>query len=235
MSAEDFDLGLRMLENEDYPVPPRLHNLVNYAKRHSGNGQMARLANALVSRMRDNAERYGALGAKPREQVKRLALGVRTLPDSALLPHRDALISLASRSEVQRDGYIALQRLAVYGDDAVPTLLALMKAGLEGGEHFYRDNQFQHPYLGGLQGLCMAGAKAPSARLELRRLTDAGTLPDHGPYGRLLFTTLLRLGEDREYVRTLFVAAARNKKNATDRHFNALEARALRDDPRCHF
>ena len=196
---------------------------------------MARLASALVSRMSDDAERYRALGAKPRQQIKHLALGVRALPDAALLPHKDALVTLASRSDVQRDGYLALQRLAVYGDDAVPTLLALMKTGLEGGEHFYRDNRFQHPYLGGLQGLCMAGAKAPSARPELRRLTDAGSLPDHGSYGRLLFTTLLRLGEDREHVRALFVAAARNKKNATDRHFNALEARALRDDPRCHF
>ena len=235
MSANDFELGLRMLENKDYPVPPRLHNLVKHAERHGSDRKMARLADLLVHRLHDDARHHRALGANPREQIRQLALGIRTLPDAALLPHRETLVSLASRSDVQRDGYVALQRLAVYGDLAVPTLLALMKTGLEGGEHFYRDTRFQHPYLGGLQGLCLAGAKAPSARQELRQLTDAGQLPDHGPYGRLLFTTLLRVGEDKEDVRALFVAAARNKKNATDRHFNALATRALKDKPRCHF
>ena len=235
MSAGDFELGLRMLESREFPAPPRLHNLVKYAGRHADAAEMARLAGLLIGRLNDDAQQYQALGAKPGEQIKRLAFGVRALPDAALLPYRDVMISLASRADVQLDGYVALRRLAVYGDDAVPALLALMKAGLEGGEHFYRDNRFQHPYLGGLQGLCLAGANAASALQELRQLAVAGKLPDHASYGRLLFTTLLRLGDSREHVQSLFVAAARNKANATDKHFDALAARAMKEKPRCHF
>lgn len=54
----------------------------------------------------------------------------------------------------------------------MPTLLALMKVGYASGESFYGDNRFQHPYLGGLQGLCLAGSSAASALQELRQLTD---------------------------------------------------------------
>lgn len=235
MSRDDFELGLRMLDNEDYPTPPRPHNLVKYAARNANDAEMARLAGLLVGRLNKDAQQHQALGANAEEQVKHLASAVHRLPDAALLPHRDEMVSLAARADVRRNGYVALQRLAVYGEDAVPTLLALMKAGLEGGERFYRDNRFQHPYLGGLQGLCRAGANAASALQELRQLTVAAKLPDHGPYGRLLFTTLLRLGEDKEQVRAMFVAAARNKANATDKHFDSLAARAMKAKPRCHF
>ena len=142
MGADDFELALRMLKDRDFPAPPRLHNLVRYAGRHADDAEMARLAGLLVGRLNDDAQQHQALGAKPGEQIKRLAFGVRALPDAALLPYRDVMISLASRTDVQRDGYVALRRLAVYGDDAVPALLALMKAGLEGGEHFYREPGF---------------------------------------------------------------------------------------------
>ncbi|MCP5084750.1 MAG: hypothetical protein GY948_23940 [Alphaproteobacteria bacterium] len=142
---------------------------------------------------------------------------------------------MASRPDVQWHGYIALQRLAVFGDDAVPTLFALMKVGLEGGKHFYRKSQFQHPYLGGLCGLCQAGAKATCALPELRQLTAEGMLPDHASYGGLQFTTLLRMGEDKEQVRALFVAAARNKSNATGRHFDRLVTRALKKKQKCYY
>lgn len=235
MSVDDFELGLRMLGNEDYPAPPRLYNLIKYAQRNAGDAEMARLAALLVTRLKNDVQQYQALGAKSKEQVKRLALGVQALPDAVLLPHKAEMIALASRADVQRDGYVALQKLAVYGDDAVPTLLTLIKVGLAGGKHFFRDNQFQHPYLGGLRGLCLAGARAASALQEMRQLTQAGKLPDHGPYGTLLFTTLLRLGEDKEQVRAMFDAAASNKANATDGHFNRLVSGAMKEHPRCYF
>ncbi len=235
MSAEDFELGLRMLGSENYPAPPRLHNLVKYAGRNAGDAEMAHLAGFFVARLNSDTSRHQALGVKPEKQIKHLASGIGALPAAVLLPHKKKMVALASRPDIQRHGYTALLRLAVYGDDAVPVLLTLMKVGLEGGEHFYRNNHFQHPYLGGLRGLCLAGAGAASALPELRRLTAEGKLPDHSSYGRLLFTTLLRLGEDRETVRARFMAAKRNKANATDKHFETLAARASKDKPPCHF
>ncbi|NNF78877.1 MAG: hypothetical protein HKN05_12690, partial [Rhizobiales bacterium] len=235
VDANDFKLAVRMLNNKDYPAPPSLHKLVNYAARSASEPELAALAGILVNRLSDASERYEGLGAKPAQQIKHLALGVRALPGKALLPHKEAMMALASRPDVQRHGYIALQRLAVFGDEAVPTLLTLMKAGLDGGEHFYRKPQFQHPYLGGLRGLCMAGSNATTALQDLRQLTAAGKLPDHASYGRLLFTTLLRVGEDKEQVRSLFMAAERNKANATDKHFDRLVAGALKKKRMCYF
>lgn len=235
LSAEDFALALRMLESDAYPAPPRLHNLVAYARRNAGDADMAHLADLFVSRLSADPATHEALGEKPRDQIRGLSLGIRMLPAAALLPHKDTMIALADRADIQHHGYIALQRLAVYGDDAVPALLSLMKAGIEGGEHFFRDNRFQHPYLGGLLGLCLAGESAASALRELRSLIAAGHLPDHSSYGRLLFTTLLRLGEDEDSVKALYVAAARDKEKATDKRFDQLATRAFREDRACRF
>ncbi len=235
MSAEDFELGLRVLGNAEFPAPPSPHNLIRYVERNAGDAEMAHLVGLFVERLNGDAARHQALGARPEDQIKLLSNVVRRLPDAALLPHKDTMISLASRPDIQRHGYVALRRLSVYGDDAVPALLTLMKAGFDGGEHFYRYHRYQNPYLGGMQGLCLAGARAASALPELRQLTAEGKLPNHGSHGRLLFTTLLRLGEDRDRVRTLFMAAARNKANATDEHFDALAARASGEKPPCHF
>ena len=235
MSEDDFALALRMLEDDAYPAPPRLHNLVTYARRHAGDADMARLADLFVARLGADPAQHQALGVNPGDQIRGLSNAIRKLPAAVLQPHRDAMIALADRADIQHHGYVALQRLAVYGDDAVPALLALMKAGIEGGEHFFRDNRFQHPYLGGLLGLCLAGETAASALRELRSLIAAGHLPDHSSYGRLLFTTLLRLGEERSRVQALYIAAARDREKATDTRFSQLAARAFREDRACHF
>lgn len=238
MTAKDFALGLRMLGNDAYPAPPRLHNLVRYAGRNPGDAGAERLtllAELILARLSADPTRHQALGAEPKDQIKLLSNALRALPRAVLLPHKQTMISLAARADIQHHGYTALQRLAVYGDDAVPALLALIKAGTEGGEHFFRDNRFQHPYLGGLIGLCLAGDAAPSALSELRQLAAEGQLPGHGPYGRLLFTTLLRLGADRDQVQALYVEAARNTANATDKRFDKLVARASNENPPCHF
>ena len=123
MDAEDFELGLRVLENLDYPAPPRLHNFISYAKRNGKDPAMSQLAGFIVTRLNNNRQKYWHLGVKPREEIKTLALGIRRLPAAHLLPHKEAMIAVASRPDVQLYGYSALQRLAVFGDDAVPTLL----------------------------------------------------------------------------------------------------------------
>ena len=235
LSARDFELALRMLNNKNFPVPPRLHTLVKFAERNADEAELTRLAGILLNRLDEGAERYQELGVKPSKQIKRLAVGLNALPAEALLPHKEVMLSLATRPSAQRNGYAALRRLAVFGDEAVPTLLGLMKVGYEGGEHFYRKSQYQHPYLAGLGGLCQAGPEGATALPELRHLMTEGKLPDHASYGRLLFTTLLRLGEDKDQVRPLFKAAARNKSNATDKHFNAFVARAFSKNQRCYF
>lgn len=232
IERQDFDLASRMLASTEYPVPPKLHYLVAYAEREAGPDGLEQFADLLIDRL---IERGRQPGTERDEQLRHLVLAVNRLPDRTLQDRRDDMLALARSPRMQVQGYTALQRLAAYGDTAVPTLLALMEVGLEGGEHFYRKNQFQHPYLGGLVGLCRAGHTAQSALDPLRRMSEAGRLPQHAGYGRLLFTTLLRLGEDPERVRALFVAAARNKANATDKHFERLEARTKRIKPACYY
>ena len=196
---------------------------------------MSRLAGFIVTRLNSNRQNYWHLGVKPREEIKTLALGIRRLPAAHLLPHKEAMIAVASRPDVQLYGYFALQRLAVFGDDAVPTLLQLMKTGLAGGDKFFRKNQFQHPYIAGLIGLCEAGPSATSALADLRKMQDQGVLPTHASYGRLLFKTLIRLGENKEHVRELFKASARNEAYATDERFQRLVVRANRKNPDCYY
>ena len=235
MGADDFALGLRMLANTDYPAPPRLYNFVRYAARHTDDATMAQLADAFLTRLSGDVGRYRPLGAESGNQIRDLSLAVRALPADALRPHLDAMIALASRPDIQRHGHVALQRLAVFGDEAVPTLFDLMRAGLSGGENFFRDNRYQHPYLAGLQGLCLAGRDAPSALAGLRRLAADGELPDHGSYGRLLFMTMLRLGEDADTVREHYMAAARNRSGDLEKRFAFLVRRAARTKPACHY
>lgn len=233
VDARDYRLAARMLANMAYPAPPRLQPLVRFADRAGEDADLVRLAGLLITRLADAAEGAQPPGSEPEEQIRHLAFAIRALPDRALLPHRNAMLALAPETDIQRHGYVALKRLAVFGDTAVPQLLNLIRTGLEGGEYFFRDNRFQHPFIAGLGGLCTAGQRAPSALEELRRLTASGRMPDHGSYGRLLFTTLLRLGEDPEVVRGLFVAAATNKAYASDKHFKRFLARAQRKRPHC--
>ena len=232
VERQDFDLASRMLASAQYPVPPNLSNMVTYAERAARPGELERFAGLLIDRLNERGRRPGT---DRDEQLRHLVMAIRKLPDRALMAHREDMLALARSPRMQVQGYVALQQLSAYGDAAVPTQLALMEVGLEGGEHFYRKNKFQHPYLGGLLGLCKAGHRAQSALEPLRQMTEAGRLPQHASYGRLLFTTLLRLGEDPEKVRALFVAAARNKANASDRHFDKLKAGAARKRPACHY
>ncbi|MEM8686419.1 MAG: hypothetical protein AAGF81_03755 [Pseudomonadota bacterium] len=231
IERQDFDLASRMLANVRYPVPPKLHHLVGYAEREAGPDDLKRFAGLLIDRL---IKRGQQPGTDRDEQLRHLVTAVGKLPDSMLMARREEMLALTRSPKMQVRGFRALQQLSAYGEAAVPALLGLMEVGLEGGKKFYVKHQFQNPYLGGLGGLCRAGHRAQSALEPLRRMTDAGRLPQHAGYGRLLFTTLLRLGEDPQKVRTLFDAAAKSKAQATDRAFERLKAGAMSNRPPCY-
>jgi len=146
------------------------------------------------------------------------------------------MIGLASDNDIRVDGYIALTRLAAFGEQAVPAQLELINVGIAGGDKAFRDNAYQHPYIAGLIGLCMAGPDAAAALPRLRQLNAEGRLYTHGSYGRLLFTMLVRIGENEQAVKSRYDAALKDgPTDRTDKQFELLVKRAKATRPPCHF
>ncbi len=232
ISKADFDVALAMLQRSDYPPVPRLYNVSRFAEKNASPEEFGLLAEALFKRMATGQTWANELDVDLPENIKQLSVGINSLPDAALQPHFDRLAILASDPAVQVHGYQTLQKLHLFGDRAVPTLLGLMNKGLSGGDKFFRDNTYQHPYLAGIGGLCIAGENAASALPELKRMFEAANVPLFSSYGRLYVATLVRMGEDPEKLWPQFSAA---NSNQTRKNYDATIRRALSKKPDCSF
>ena len=122
-------------------------------------------------------------------------------------------------------------RLADAGADAVPTFLYL----IDDAQRFRKEggNDWQHPTLAGLIGICRLGAEGGPAREPLLARLDGGQLPIHGSYGQLVFGTLLAIGVDTETIWQRFQAA---DANADRKRFDRMVRRAAGPDgPDCSY
>jgi len=210
LDRSNFDFLTNILANPNLPPPPRLYTLVDYAKSQHPEGIPA-LAAVFIKRALQGRTWPDSVGVSEAKSLSILELGISRLPDDALLPYFEEMTRLADNPQARRAAPVALVKLHVFGERAVPTMLGLMQAGLSGGEYFSRTDEYQQPYLAGLQGLCHAGSAASSALPQLRTWLDEERVPLHATYGELLMRTMVRMGADRELFWPIYAAQHPNQ------------------------
>jgi hypothetical protein len=209
VTIDEAEQALRILADARIPVPQSAWVLAKYATalpedvhRRAGDLYFSRLGQMVPTRPKAHWGWWN-------EQASALATGIRHLPKPAILPHRADLETLARAEELRVPAWQSLIRLSAFGADAVPTLLFL----IEDSQRFRKEggNEWQHPYLAGLIGLCMTGADAKVAVAPLLARIDAGLAPMHASYGDLMLNTLVTIGADPEQIRSRFGATAKKE------------------------
>ena len=125
-----------------------------------------------------------------------LASAIAALPDAAILPYRAELERLAHDPEARINAYVALKKLSAFGADGVPTLIYLIDDAANHRDKNKVRNAWQHPYLAGVQGLCLTGTEASAAIPLLYERLDDGTMVKFGSYWSLAINTLVSLGAE---------------------------------------
>lgn len=230
VTPEQFRAAVDMLEVLAFPAPPRLYAIVEHGLRNAS-PDLDRIAASLARRLADGSIGDAALQQDAGEQIKTMSVAIERLPDETLRPHLDDFLRLVRQPDVQFHGYKALRKLSVFGEPAVPAMLELIDTGLAGGDRFFNDRKFQHPYLSGLGGLCLAGKKAASALPALHLRIGAERLPLHASYGKLLAKTLIRLGDSEENAWRAYSGTLAPSRT----QFDKLVRRAKSDNPDCGF
>ena len=153
-----------------------------------------------------------------------LAGAIAALPDGAILPYRSQLERLAHDSEARVRAYSALRRLSVFGAEAVSTLIFLIddswiqKTKREG-------NDWQHPYLAGIQGLCLLASPGKAAIPMLYSRLEDGTVVKFASYWDLAINTLVSLGAEAD---EMWLYLQTDDRNHTRERFDSEVRRAQR-------
>ncbi len=230
LSKPDFALAIRVLENPKFPAPPRSHMITKYAQTSKDPDLLAKVTALFFDRLMSAPTWSEGLGVTRKRSLRNLAIGLRRLPDEVFAPYYQELTTLAADPEAREHAFVVLSKLSVFGDRATPTLVRLIDAGTTGGRYFFRSNEYQHPYMAGMRGLCLAGENAKSALPELDTRMSQGKLPAHASYGDLLVQTMVRLGADAERVWPVYSSGQQNPKR--DR-FDKQVRQASSEKPRC--
>jgi|GEM_PF-1800765 len=228
----NFDLALRMLETTAFPPTKRLYAMARFAADMQDEQMVQRLAAALMNKINMGQTWSDDLGVSRKSALRTLAFGVNVLPESAFESHFKLFTKLAFDPEVREHAYIVFKKLSAFGGRSATTLLNLIDDGLAGGKHFFRTNKYQHPYLAGIGGLCLAGDRATIALSRMMHLLKEKNLPVHSSYGDLVINTLIRLGADPEHLWSLFSSS---NNNVSRKHFDVEVLRARSDRPDCDY
>lgn len=153
-----------------------------------------------------------------------LAGAISALPDDAILPYRSELERLARDSEARVPAYGALTRLSVFGAEAVPTFIFLIDDSAT-HQTDRSSNAWQHPYLAGIQGLCLTGPAGKAAIPMLYGRLEDGSVVKFASYWRLTIHTLVGLGADPDEMWTYLQT---KDANHTRQRFDAEVRRAQR-------
>ena len=152
-----------------------------------------------------------------------LAGAIAALPDGAILPYRSQLERLAHDSEARVRAYSALRRLSVFGSEAVSTLIFLID---DSWIQKKRDgNDWQHPYLAGIQGLCLLGSPGKAAIPMLYSRLEDGTVVKFASYWDLAINTLVSLGAEAD---EMWLYLQTDDRNHTRERFDSEVRRAQR-------
>ncbi|MHB2166548.1 hypothetical protein [Alsobacter sp. R-9] len=195
IDPSEADLALAVLRDRRIPVNGYAWTLGRYGGAVRP-GYLQEVAEVLFARLRE-------IAAEPVPQERRrfpyqaagpIADGIAALPDEALRRHQADFEWLAAQPALRVPAARALPRLSIFGAAAVPSLLPLVELGRPASRKSGDD--WRGPYMAALTGLCTAGPSASSALPTLVALLEGRELMGAGSAGRLLFQTLLALGED---------------------------------------
>lgn len=202
----DAEIALAILRERRLPVSRDAWALVRYGQ-DLPDPMKQEVAELLFARLRDLA---AAPDRTPRAQQAARPIGtaIDALPEWIIRSHRDDLEWLAQEPSLRGPAYAALPRLSVFGAEAVPTLLSLVDAGASRrGDRKRPVEDWQHPYLAGLTGLCRAGSSAAAAIPALIERIERGDILTGGSHGRLALQTLTLLGTPPAVVEAAFLSA----------------------------
>jgi hypothetical protein len=228
-------IALRALADSRVVAPRNTWALVR-ATAGAGEAANAELADVLLRRLAetdpDQREDDASYLGYP---VDYLADAIAQLPESAVRAHRDDLERLAHDPERRARGYTALYQLAAFADEATPTMLFLLdeawKIRSADRPRGASQDDWQHPYLGGLIALCRSAPRTPGIVEPLATRLREGRLLTNGSYGELLLTTLIQAGADPAELRPLLV---KDETPEARERFDLSVERA-RSRPRCSF
>ncbi len=202
----DAEIALAILRDRRLPVSRDAWALVRHGQ-DLPDPMKQEVAELLFARLRDLAaapdRSPGALQA-----ARPVGTAIDALPEWIVRTHRGDLEWLAQEPSLRGPAYAALPQLSAFGAEAVPTLLSLVDVGA----NLRRDRKrpmedWQHPYLAGLTGLCRAGSSAAGAIPSLIERVGRGDILTGGSHGRLAVQTLIRLGAPPTAVEAAFIGA----------------------------
>ena len=199
IAGGDLDIARKLLEDERFPVPNGAPTAVLYAKDAPADYFDA-IGVAMFKRLRafaalDDGKPYPAW----RDEASSIARVIDALPRETILKHRDDLEWLAKHERLRVRAYGALYRLSEFGAEGAKTLLWLIddsqrfKSARNGSS-----DDWQHPYLAGLTGLCRSGAAGKDMVQPFYDRLKDGRIVKFGSYWRLNIHTLTGMGASPE-------------------------------------
>ena len=226
VSKEDAALALRLLSDRRFEIPRTAWAAVEYAK-DVGPDYFEGVARVMFEWLRETTVWDGQkIDHGQTERAKRIGGIIHRLPATALLTHRQDLEWLAREQALRVPAYQALQRLSELGADAAPTLLYLIDdaAQFRGKKKtMFDSNTWQHPYLAGIQGLCLMREPVKTLVQPIYERLDAGTIVKFASYWRLVINTLVAHGANPD---DMWLHLQSDDKNMTRERFDFEVARA---------
>jgi hypothetical protein len=214
--AEAKALALRVLDDPRVP-PPRATYALTMAMARDGAEANARLADSLFRKLaatppeakEDHPTYLGWL-------VQYLDNAINMLPDDAVRLHRADIEALARDPDKRYRAVATLKKLALFGADAVPELVALIEESLAlrpVETDYSTEDRWREPLRAGLAALCRIGPDANRAVPRLVALSQDGTR-HLGMSNLALAEVLLAIGADEETAKR----AAGDFKSENDRN-----------------
>jgi hypothetical protein len=196
MLDEDYAIARQILEDERFPVTYDAAGAVREAK-NAPAGYFDAIGVAMFKRLRtfaanDDGKPYPAW----RDEAASIGNVINILPVETIKKHYADLDWLAHQDRPREYAYQALVRFNAFGAKGAKSLLWLIDDAQRFAKE--RDNDWQHPYLAGLTGLCKMGPEAKDFIQPIYDRLDSGVIANWGSYSRLAIHTLVRMGAEPE-------------------------------------
>jgi hypothetical protein len=199
IEGDDLILAQQLMTDERFPVPPGAWTVVKYTKAARPDYFDA-IGASMFARLRafaaeDDRDKY----VKWYDQAQNVGSVINVLPRETILRHRHDLEWLARQDVLRVWVHAALRRLSEFGATGAPTLLWL----IDDAQRFRdkpRSEDWQHPYIAGLVGLCYLRMEGAAMIQPLYDRLDSGVVSNRGSYGALAINTLIGMGATPEDV-----------------------------------
>ena len=198
IEGDDLIVARQLLEDERFPMSRWSASAIRNAK-DAPQGYFDAIAVAMFQRLQGHAANASADAQSGwHEELSAIGGVLGVMPRETILKHKQDLEWLAHQDAVRVPAYGALPRFADFGPDGVDMLLWL----IDDAQRYREDNgnDWQHPYLAGLMGLCKMGAEGRNAIQPLYDRMNSGVIANWGSYNRLAIHALVRMGADPEKI-----------------------------------